>query len=91
MRWREIDCDFEHDGVAYGAVADVHVRTEEKDIGPEGFRRTLYAQVPVDATVENLRICDANGDRLSSPAVGVVQKATEVLQDLACEKTWEMA
>jgi hypothetical protein len=91
VRWRELDCDFEVGGVTYGAMGDVYVRTEEKDVGPEGFRRTLLAEVPVEATVENLQICNAGGERLSLPAAEVVQVATEVLQDLACSKTWELA
>lgn len=91
MRWREIDCDFTYEGTSYGAMGDVYVRTEEKDIGPEGFRPHLFAEVPVEATVDNLRVFDANGDRLTSPAADVVQCATEALEDLACQKTWEMA
>ena len=91
MKWREIDCDFTYEGTSYGAMGDVYVRTEQKDIGPEGFRAHLFAEVPVEATVDNLRVFDANGDRLTSPAADVVQCATEALEDLACQKTWEMA
>lgn len=91
MRWREIDCDFEHEGVSYGAMGDVHVRTETKDIGPEGFRPHLFAEVPVEATVDNLRLFDSSGERIISPAYDVVERATQELEDLACSKTWEMA
>ena len=90
MRWKELECDFEYEGVSYGASADVDVLTEEKDIGPEGFRQHVFAKVPVEAVVENLRIFNANGDRLTSPAHDVVRVATEELEDLACRQTWEL-
>jgi len=90
MRWKELECDFTCEGTSYGAQADVEVLTEEKDIGPEGFRQHVFAQVPVEAVVENLRIFNASGDRLTCPAHSVVQIATEQLEDLACRQTWEL-
>lgn len=90
MRWRELECDFNHEGTAYGAMADVDVLTEEKDIGPEGFRQHVFAQVPVEAVVENLRIYDSNGDRMTTIDPAVVQCATNELEDLACRQTWEL-
>jgi len=90
MRWKELECEFEYEGALYAASADVEVLTEKKDIGPEGFRQHVFAQVPVEAVVENLRIYDSNGDRLTSPAFDVVQVATEQLEDLACRQTWEL-
>ena len=52
--------------------------------------RCKCAQVPVEAVVENLRIYDSNGDRLTTPAPEVVRCATEELEDLACRQTWEL-
>ena len=91
MRWKQIDCDFEYEGSSYGAMGDVHVRTESKDIGPEGFLAHRFAEVPVEASVDNLQVFDAHGDRMVNPTPELIEMATGSLEDKAAMLTWEMA
>lgn len=50
----DIDIKFEHNGVGYGAHADVVVKMRKADVGPVGHREHVMAYVPDDIEVNNL-------------------------------------
>jgi len=91
MNWKAIDCDFEYEGTSYGAMGDVHVRTEIRDVGPEGFRPHVYAHCPCEASVDNLQVFSELGDRLATITPEVAFAAKAALEDKAAMLTWEMA
>ena len=88
MKFKELECEFDYQGASYAACADVDVLTEEKDIGPQGHHEHYLAQVPVEASVDDLQIYNNEGDRLQAPAPELVAFAYRELEDLAFLHTY---
>jgi len=85
----DIQVTFIWGGRAVTAFADVDYKTHKIDIGPEGYREHVFADVPYDMSLSRVSVCHGDKD-IENPEADLMEFAEQLLleeaDDILCEK-----
>lgn len=86
----DISVTFIWGGKAVTAFADVDYKTHKIDIGPEGYREHVMADVPYDMSLSRLSVCHGDQD-IKEPEADLLEFAEQLLMEEADERLCEVA
>ena len=86
----DIQVTFIWGGRAVTAFADVDYKTHKIDIGPEGYREHVMADVPYDMSLSRLSVCHGDQD-IKEPESDLLEFAEQLLMEEADERLCEVA
>lgn len=72
------------------AWGDCDYQTHKIDIGPEGYREHVMADVPYDMAISRLSVCHGDAD-ITNPEPELIEFAEQLLMEEADEQLCEMA
>jgi hypothetical protein len=72
------------------AWGDCDYKTHRIDIGPQGYREHVMADVPYDMSISRITVCHGDAD-IANPEPELLEFAEQLLMEEADEQLCEMA